>query len=147
MAVAYVAYQTLSPQVRQEVTRLVRLNPSCGAWTANVPIADRDLHAFMLAATWPDQIKSDGQHVSDGPCNGNRPPDGPEAGQNVSYSDNRMHKYWHFKDVPFSRDHTPLQPPPPINIQERIELFLKALSGPKPASMSAADFDLMKSYD
>jgi len=57
MAVAYVAYQTLSPQVRQEVTRLVRLNPSYGAWTANVPIADRDLHAFTLAATWPDQIK------------------------------------------------------------------------------------------
>src|SRR5437762_4542895 len=63
MAVAYVAYQTLAPQVRQEVTRLVRLNPSYGAWTANVP-ADRDLHAFMLAATWPDQIKSDGQHGS-----------------------------------------------------------------------------------
>src|SRR5260370_42109238 len=76
MAVAYVPYQTLSPQLRLEVTRLVRLNPSYGAWTANVPIADRDLHAFMLAATWPDQIKSDGQHVSGGPCNGNRPPAG-----------------------------------------------------------------------
>src|SRR5260370_7361687 len=76
MAVAYVPYQTLSPQLRLEVTRLVRLNPSYGAWTANVPIADRDLHAFVLAATWPDQIKSDGQHASDGPFNGNRPPAG-----------------------------------------------------------------------
>ena len=152
MAVAFIAFQKLTPPVRAEVNRLIRLNPSFDAFTADLPDdaahqAERELHAFMLSATWPDLIKRDGLHVADGPNGGDRPPPGPEASQNVGYSDNRMHKYWHFKDVAFSPDSTPLQDPPDVNIEERLVLFSKFLSAPAPAGMSPADFDRLKSYD
>src|SRR5207253_9735246 len=45
-------------------------------------------HAFMLAATWPNQIKSDGEHVSDGTCNGNRPPAGVSPNITIQFCSN-----------------------------------------------------------
>ncbi len=59
---------------------------------------------FMIAATWPDQIRSDPAYMDDGPVGGNLPPAGPEARQNIGYADHLRHKYWHFIDIAFSED-------------------------------------------
>jgi hypothetical protein len=143
MAVAFVAYQRLKPNVRNRVDALVSLNPKFGQWQAMIPAgtpaAQRRLMLFMIAATWADQIKGDGEHVSDGTHGGNRPPADGTATQNIGYSDTAMHKYWHFVDLPFSPDHTQLQNPPVPNAQTQINAFRMVLASNAP--------DPLKSYD
>jgi hypothetical protein len=143
MAVAYVAYEKLTPQARDRVDALIKLNPKYDTWKASLPAtaspAVQNEMLFMIAATWADQIKGDGHHVADGPNGGDRPPDDGTAGQNIGYSDTAMHKYWHFVDEPFSQDGTALQNPPTPNAETQIPVFRAAL-----ASDSADD---LKSYD
>jgi S1/P1 Nuclease len=152
MAIAYIAWQRLTPAARAEISRLIRLNPDYNQFVAGLPgdaahQSQRDLRAFMEAATWADMIKGDPAYVSDGPEHGNRAPDAPEAAQNIGYADHFMHKYWHFIDVPFSTDGTPLKQPQDINAETRIMLFRHVLATPKPAGMSDADWDQLRSYD
>src|ERR1051326_8990127 len=64
MAVAYVAYQKLTPQKKLRVAQLLKKNPYYKTkWQALIPAGtpadQRDLMLFMIAATWPDEIKSD----------------------------------------------------------------------------------------
>jgi S1/P1 Nuclease len=143
MEVACVAYQQLSPQIKLRVHDLLALNPSNSTWSSWVPAgtsaADKDMMIFMMAATWPDEIKSDPSYIADGSQNGNRPDGSPDPTANTGYTDKFMHKYWHFIDMPFSQDGTPLPPIPTPNAQERITLFRSVL-----ASSSADD---LKSYD
>jgi len=155
MAVAYVAYQQLSPGVKQRANELLKRNPEFTNWSSWIPngtsAADRDLMIFMLAATWPDQIKGQPHHlppinpvtnhryVADGSHGGNRPEGSPNPSANEGFTDNSMHKYWHFIDMPFTPDNSPLTNAPDINAQERIALFRSVLA-------SNASDDL-KSYD
>lgn len=143
MAVAYVAYNNLSPAVRDRVDLLVRLNPKYEQWKKMIP-ADtapgvRNTLLFMIAATWPDQIKGDKEYVADGPGAGNIPPSDGTADRNIGYEDRAMHKYWHFIDMPFSTDGTPTKPPPAPNALTQITAFRKVLSSNSP--------DALKSYD
>jgi len=144
MAVAFVAYQKLTPEARRGVNALVRLNPKFRSWRSLIPAGtsadDRRMMLFMIAATWPDQIKGDGQHRSDGPDGGNTPPDDGTAARNIGYRDRAMHKYWHFIDRPFTLDHTPLRDPPVPNAQTQIALFREVLA-------SDDSPDSLKSYD
>jgi hypothetical protein len=143
MAIAFVAYQQLTPQTRTRVNALIRLNPRFNIWVASIPAgtsqAKRRLMLFMIAATWADQIKGDGVHQADGPNNGNRPPNDGTAALNIGYSDTAMHKYWHFIDLPFSPDGTALQDPPIPNAETQIAAFRAVLASDSP--------DPLKSYD
>jgi hypothetical protein len=144
MAVAYVAYQRLTPTTRARVDALVRLNPRYNVWRSRIPqgtsAARRRLMLFMIAATWPDEIKGDlPGYFSDGPQNGNRPPTDGTADRNVGYSDLARHKYWHYIDLPFSRDNTPLEDPPVPNAETMIAAFRAVLNSNSP--------DELKSYD
>jgi hypothetical protein len=145
MAVAYVAYKNLMPPVRDRVDALIQLNPNYNDWMKLIPPHtspdDQKLMLFMIAATWPDQIKGDGKHQQDGApgSNGNRPPDDGTAGQNIGYTDLAMHKYWHFIDEPFSQDGTPVQDPSVPNAETQIAVFRTTLSSDSP--------DDLKSYD
>src|SRR5438876_7947498 len=94
---------------------------------------------FMIAATWPDQIKSDGSYHSDGPANGDRPPADESAKQNTGYNDHARHKYWHFVDTPFSRDGTQLPAIPDPNAGTQIGVFRSVLASGSP--------DQLKSFD
>src|SRR5262245_36944020 len=106
--VAAVAYQKLTPQGKARVDALLLLNPDRVHWFDLIPdgtsAARTKMMLFMIAATWPDRIKSDPDYHTDGPHGGNRPPNEPSASQNIGYDDFARHKYWHFVDVPFSRD-------------------------------------------
>jgi hypothetical protein len=143
MAVAYVAYQQLTPAARARADQFLRMNPSYRQWLAmlpsTVPAGDRNLAIFMIAATWPDQIKSDAAYRDDGTQNGNHP-GGAGSSQNVGYADKFRHKYWHFVDRPFSAAAGARLPSVPApNAQDRIVLFLSVLASPSP--------DALKSYD
>ncbi len=144
MLVAYVAYQDLTPPTKARAKALVRLNPLYKTWQTWLPAgksqAEKDAMLFMIAATWPDQIKSDNSYKNDGDHGGNRPEGSPDPSGNHGYSDKLRHKYWHFVDTPFSTDGTALPPIPTPNAGERIALFRGVL-----ASTSAAP--PLKSYD
>jgi hypothetical protein len=118
MVVASVAYRNLDSQTRAKVDKLLALNLYFkGTWSATIPGGtasdDRARMIFMLAATWPDAIKRDGQCHDDG-ANGGDSPTGPNAAQNTGYDGFNRHKYWHFIDTPFSQDGTELQSLPNI---------------------------------
>jgi hypothetical protein len=143
MAVAYVAYRNLTPQARRRADALVRLNPFFDRWQGWIPrrtsAADRRMMLFMIAATWPDQIKGDSRYHSDGTHGGNRPPDDGTADRNVGYTDMARHKYWHFVDLPFSTDGTTLQDPPVPNAETQIDAFRRVLDSDEDAALKSYD--------
>ncbi len=141
MAVAYVAYQQLTPQTKQRVAVLLAKNPFYKKWLSYIPAGtstdDKNLYIFMMAATWPDEIKAQNSGYK---MDGDTPPNTSEATRNTGYTDKYMHKYWHFVDLPFSTDGTPLPKEPTPNAQTQIAAFRKVL-----ASSTASD--PLKSYD
>ncbi len=145
MTVAYVAYQHLTPAAKKRVYALIKLNPDYKnkKWSALIPAGtapkDRPMMLFMIAATWPDQIKSEKGYSDDGPDpHGNRP-DGASSSQNIGYTDHLHHKYWHFVDTPFSQDGTALGTIPTPNAETQIAAFR--------AVLASSDPDPLKSYD
>jgi len=142
MAVAYVAYEHLESTTRARANQLVRLNPLYATWKKQVPpglsASQRNLMLFMIAATWPDQIRGDHSYHADGPDSGDRPPD-TGGDVNIGYTDKALHKYWHFVDNPFSQDGTPVTQAPSPNAETQIKAFSLALSSDEP--------DPLKSYD
>jgi hypothetical protein len=143
MAIAYLAYERLNAATRKRVDALLKLNPDYAKWKAAIPVGTSEAEAkrmiFMIAATWPDQIRNDPQYADDGADNGNLPDGAPTSSQNIGYADRLRHKYWHFIDIPYSQDGMPLPPVPSPNIQTQIAAFRAAL-----ASRSSDD---VKSYD
>jgi hypothetical protein len=144
MAVAYVAYQHLTPQSKVRVAQLLKKNPYYNTtWQKMIPAGtsaeERDLMLFMIAATWPDEIKEDQTYKNDGPAGGNVPPDGPVASQNKGYKDHNRHKYWHFVDTPFSQPPSDQAAAPLPNAATQIALFRTTLGSDKS--------DSLKSYD
>lgn len=142
MAVAYIAYQRLTPAKRARVNALLKLNPSYPAWEDSLPrgtsTEDADQMIFMIASTWPDQIRTDPSYQDDGPNNGYTP-EGSQATQNIGYKDHLRHKYWHLIDIPYSQDGTPLPATPAPNIETQITTFRAVLESDKP--------DELKWYD
>jgi hypothetical protein len=76
--------------------------------------------------------------VDDGLKGGNFP-DGPDSSRNIGYADHFRHKYWHFIDLFYSQDGTPLPPVPSPNAETQIKAFRAALG------LSASDD--VKAYD
>ena len=143
MMVAYIAYQQLVPSVRDRVDQLLALNPLHDQWLSIMPSDVSDLEkrrdVFVLAATWPDLIRSDPAYSDDGTRGGNLP-DGASSSQNTGYGDKLRHRYWHFVNTPFSNDGTSLPFIPTPNAQERIHVFRTVIA-------SSTATDAVKSYD
>jgi len=135
MLVAAIAWQKLTPPVKAEVTRLLKENPNYDDWIQGVAAADVDEVAFITAATWPDFIKGADGYSNDG----QHPPSGSKAGQNIGYDDMLQHRYWHYYDTPFSPDHTKLGKPDGVNALTQIQKLTAALK-------SSTD-DSIRSYD
>jgi hypothetical protein len=144
MAVANIAYKKLTPAVRARADDLLKRNPYYNQWERTIPATASDpqkrLWIFMLAATWPDQIKAHHSgYTDDGTDHGKRP-DGESSSQNTGYGDLLRHRYWHFVVKPFARDGSPLPPIPTPNAQDRIHMFRAVLA-------STTESDDLKSYD
>jgi hypothetical protein len=142
MAVSYIAYQHLAQTTKSRVSALLKLNPDYANWVKQIPPdtapKDRRMVIFMIASTWPDQIKGKTDYADDGTENGNRP-DGATSSQNIGYTDHLRHKYWHFVDTPFTQDGSALGAVPSPNAETQITAFRSVLASTKP--------DELKSYD
>jgi hypothetical protein len=134
MTVAAVAWQHLTPAARAQTTKLLRLNPDYALWVSHEAPDQQDVIAFLRASTWPDAIKHEAGYIDDG----EHP--GPDASQNIGYEDLREHRYWHYVDVPFSPDGTPLPGIPTPNAATRIADFRRVLA-------DRAARDSLRSYD
>ena len=142
MAVAYVAYQQLPTKKKARVAALLKKNPYYKhQWKALIPAGtpadQRDLMLFMIAATWPDQIKEQGSAYQN---DGDNPPADGTAWTNTGYGDLKQHKYWHYIDTPFTQDGTaPLAAIPSPNAETEIAIFRQTLT--------SRSSDKLKSYD
>lgn len=142
MRVAVMAWDQMSPAARAEASRLIRKNPQYNAWVAAVPqpndgsLRDLDRYTFIRAAAWADDIKDLPDYIGKGDNAKTS-----DAGRNIGYADKLVHAYWHFKDIPYSRDGSVPPPPDPVDAATQIKLFGAAL--PKAAGMS----DDIRSYD
>lgn len=134
MTVAAAAWKDMTPDARSKATALLRLNPDYGFWVRSAAAPDVELVAFVRAATWPDEIR--GTYQDDGI----KPPGLPTDAQNIGYSDCLMHRYWHFKDIGFSTDGTPVEDAKEPNALTEIQTFSAALASPTVS-------DEIKSYD
>lgn len=145
MAIAWIAYQHLNPNTKLAVNKLIAKNPSYQKWKSSLPsnvsTEDRDLYIFMLAATWPDQIKGDSSYHNDGGGGGDIAPANNSATNNVGYSDKARHKYWHFIDVPFSPDNTALGLIPYPNVETEAAVFRQTLGSN--ATQNLKSYDLV----
>lgn len=139
MAVAYAAYQQLTPVERARVAVLLRKNPWYHTWLNYLPKGlhrtERAQFLFMMAATWPDEIKATGS----GYTGSDTPPAGEDPALNSGYKDKNAHKYWHFIDTPFTTDASRLPAVPHPNIVDKIAAFRTALAND--------ENDRLKSYD
>jgi S1/P1 Nuclease len=145
MVVASVAYRSLDSQTLKKVNTLIALNPYYKSkWPKLLPAGvkgnDRKRMMFMLAATWPDEIKSDNQYHNDGSGNGDVP-NGPESTRDSGYDDFNRHKYWHFVDHPLAQDGTDpgsFTVPTP-NAETQINAFIGVLRSNSPARLKSYD--------
>jgi hypothetical protein len=107
MTVAAVAWNHMTPAAKARASALLKLNPHYAKWTQGVAAADKDRVAFLEAATFPDEMKDDpSAYIRDGYT-----PTDPTAGDITGYADKHMHRGWHFINLPFSPDNTPLKEP------------------------------------
>jgi hypothetical protein len=141
MLVAAIAYEDLkaTPLVRAKVDALIKLNPQYKTWINGVAAPQVGASAFLMASRWPDAIKHASDYVDDGKDRGETPVE-PVASQNIGYKDHSRHKYWHYKDVGFSTDGTPVLPAKIPNVSTTIVRFRATLAS------TTASVDL-KSYD
>ena len=77
--IAWIAWQELTPQTRENVTRLLHAHPDYADMLtkADTPADDQPRAAFLTAATWPDLVRTPG-------------------GKSYRYN----HPAWHFIDLP-----------------------------------------------
>jgi hypothetical protein len=114
---------------------LIKLNPDYANWVAGYPAGKVAQYAFVRAAIWADDIKKPADGYTDDKATG------PKANQNIGYYDNQMHKYWHFKDICFSTDGTPIEEGDSVNALTQIKMLTSGLS---PSSGLPDD---VRSYD
>ncbi len=94
--VAWIAYQHLSPGVRDQVDAILRNHPDYSSWTSNLPAgADPGLEAFLHSSYWPDEIKGDPRLWDDLARDSQPTPLLP------GFPDMKMHKNWHYVNVPY----------------------------------------------
>jgi len=149
-AVAYIAWQQLSPDTQKRVIQLLMLVPTLhnadntksipgyADWVADLPAGlsqdQQNLYLFMRAATWPDSIKHQWLKDSDTPPAGSGPTDSI-----IGYTDTASHGYWHFVDAGFASDTSNVPATPVPNAATQIPVLRSALA--------SADPDLLKSYE
>ena len=136
MQIALMAYNKLTDQARVRVDALLQMNDDYPDWIYGVAAADQGKAAVMRAAVWADDIKTRPGYTDDGNSGAVA-----AAGDNIGYTEMRMHKYWHFMDIGFSSDGTPVKPADPVNALTQIKLLTATL----PANSGATDE--LRSYD
>ena len=134
--VASIAYDHLTPAAKRRVDMLLTLHPDYAVLLTRDAPADpvaRARAAFLAASVWADEIKSDNRYYDDTRANARPTPLLP------GFSDMARHTNWHYIDVPFSPDGTPLVQPAPPNALTELNRILKELAHPASDQMAAYD--------
>jgi hypothetical protein len=127
MVVAYIAYAHLSAGAKARVDTVLQAHPDLATLThlAGSSHGGSDaMRLFVEASRWPDLIKNDGRFYDE-----NNPNDAPTR-QLPGFPDMKMHKPWHYIDIGFSTDGTPLTDPPPVNARTAIHDLRRATRDP-----------------
>jgi S1/P1 Nuclease len=140
MSVAWVAYQKLTPAEKARVATLLKVNPYYkSVWLKLIPAgtsdADRDLYIFMMAATWPDEIKA----KNSGYTGTNTPPPGEPAALNDGYKAKKAHKYWHYTNNPLGGDPGNLTPLSLPTATQKITALRAELAQPESTPLKSYD--------
>jgi len=114
--VASIAYDNLSGSTKMRVDALLAQHPDFPKWTMNVPAANKGRAAFVKASAWPDDIKSDPRFFDPGEA------PTPEI-SGLPPGSNKRNRDWHFTNVPFTMDDTPLKPPAATNALAKLQDF------------------------
>jgi hypothetical protein len=113
-SVAFIAYSRLTPAARVRVNELLRKHPMFKQFARSFDSTLDERTRFMLFATWPDFIRDDDHFVStpfaDAACKPTGTPGTSVFPQYPGFPDMQRHEDWHFDDVPFSTDGTPMHP-------------------------------------
>jgi S1/P1 Nuclease len=139
MQIAAVAYDQLAPDIRAKADALIKLNPEYDRWVAGVPESLKAQYAFIKAATWADDIKG----LIEGYTNNGDKATNAGAGRNVGYYDHYSHGYWHFKDIGFSTDNTPVEDADPVNLLTQIQTLTTGLSSASGLPDNVRSYDLV----
>jgi hypothetical protein len=147
-AVAYIAWQQMTPAARARAVQLLKLVPTLQTptgktvpgysdWVNDLPAGlspdDQNLYLFMRAATWPDSIKHVGFTDSD------VAPAGVTTDVNIGFTDTKSHGYWHFVDAAFASDDSSVPPTPVLNAASQIAALRTAIA--------SGETDALESYD
>jgi hypothetical protein len=114
--VGAIAYDHLTAKARERVDELLRQHPDFKA------LVGRD--AFLAASVWPDAIKGDNRFYDDTRANAQPTPLLPGFAA-VGFASMARHTNWHYIDIPFSPDGTPLEPPSSPNALIELRRMLK----------------------
>lgn len=133
MMIATVAWDRLSPNARSKASALIKLNPHYSKWTEGVADADRDLVAFIKASVWADEIRGEAGYAN-GPEDASPPA--------IGYADKSRHSEWHYKNLAFSPDGTPIKTSPESNALSQIHRMTAQLRNPN-VSAEARSYDLV----
>lgn len=131
---AAIAYQRLTPAVRTRIDELIRKHPDYERMNfADAPsdAENRARAAFIRAASWPDEIREDSRFYDD--ARQDAVPTPTLAG----FPGMQRHTIWHYADLPFSTDNTPVVQAPPPNVVTEIRRMLDEI-GPSADPATAA---------
>jgi hypothetical protein len=126
--IAFAAWQRLKPKTRERVIALLERHPDYKTiLTQGVPeTADRETRAraaFLMAAVWPDMLRSDPRFYD--PARNE-----PQPQRIAGFPDQQKHGNWHYKDIPFSPDGTPLGKPDEVNAETAMAQILNGIDKP-----------------
>lgn len=96
------------------------------------------LYGFIHAATWADDIKTKAYNYTRDKVTG------PAAGQNIGYADRNQHSFWHYKDVLYTPDGSPLPQPDPVDAVTQLKLMITALPPTSGATDDVRSYDLVR---
>ncbi|MEY2633420.1 MAG: hypothetical protein RIR00_2074 [Pseudomonadota bacterium] len=119
--VAAIAWQQLSPTVRQKVGNALARHPDYPDWLARSKESDPAYAAFLAAATWPDSLRRDPRFHDD-----HAEPESPAApAPGAPPFDYARHSHWHYMDLLADGSRQGKG-----EIAERLELLIASLRDP-----------------
>ncbi len=133
---AAIAYQRLTPMARTQIDDLIRRHPDYEKMVfADAPSdpENRARAAFIRAASWPDEIRNDERFYDDTRKDAVPTPLLP------GFPGMQRHTNWHYSDIPFSPDHTPLIQAPVPNAETELRRMLEELGSRSELILAAYD--------
>jgi hypothetical protein len=124
--IAAIAYDHLTAQARAQADQLIRRHPDYPMFALNAPAEPRARAraAFVAASIWADQIRGDVRFYDE-----SRPTAAPTP-LLPGFPDMARHATWHYIDVPFSTDGTPLKSQPEPHALSEMRRILAELGAP-----------------